>query len=302
MIGIVVVVYKSYENVLRYVHKELSKVVIPHCTVIVDVGSPRSSAERIASALGISVSENDSCVGGPLCLLHSEENLGYARGNNLGAEFLMRNFPAVDKLLFSNDDIEFITPNTVELLADKLDALPDAGCIGPRIVGQDGEQQGPATGIPSIAKTIKTNFILPICGQKIIDKNREPLKTDAGAVRRVEGCFMMTQANVFVQAGCFDPRTFLYWEEEIFSCRLDAIGKRVYFCPDANILHYKGYTTGAHATSLQLVKTELRGQRIYFCNYSRANFFERTLLGLSACFRLALVSAASFRRWILRKH
>ena len=55
MIGIVVVVYKSYERIVTYVHQELTKISLPHRTVIVDVGSPREAAGRIAQALGVSV-------------------------------------------------------------------------------------------------------------------------------------------------------------------------------------------------------------------------------------------------------
>ena len=134
MIGIVVVVYKSYERIVTYVHQELTKISAPHRTVIVDVGSPRESSERIAQALGVSVWQEGMAADGELFVLHSNENLGYARGNNLGADFLMRLFPDIDKLLFSNDDIELISPNVVEVLAAHMDDDASIGCIGPKVI------------------------------------------------------------------------------------------------------------------------------------------------------------------------
>ncbi len=150
MIGIVAVVYKSYERIVTYVRQELAKVTAPHRTVIVDVGSPRESSERIAQALGVSVWEEGMTAKGELFVLHADENLGYARGNNLGVEFLMRLFPDIDKLLFSNDDIELISPNVVEVLAARMDADPSIGCIGPKVIDLQGNLQGPGYAPPSL--------------------------------------------------------------------------------------------------------------------------------------------------------
>ena len=62
MVGIVVLIYKSHEQVLAYVRNELPKIGVPHRTLIVDTGSERAHAERLAAELGVAVLGFDEVV------------------------------------------------------------------------------------------------------------------------------------------------------------------------------------------------------------------------------------------------
>ncbi len=296
MTGIIVLVYKSYEQVLRYVREELSKVGCEHRVVIVDVGSPLASAERIATALGTTVTAVEVPAVDRNCglfVLHSPDNLGYARGNNLGAQFLLRHFPATDKLLFSNDDIEFITPDVVERLGAKLDAMPEVGCIGPRVIDLNGNDQFPAYVAVSISRAIKVNALIALVGNNFLippcaaDQPRQD-----GYSYIVGGCFHLLRAADFVAAGMFDPRTFLYYEEEILSEKLRRLGKKAYYFADVSIRHFVGKTTSQHVTNLGLVKTHLAGQWLYYRDYRCASRPALAALKLSAWLRLFLVYLA----------
>ncbi|MBQ9446962.1 MAG: glycosyltransferase family 2 protein, partial [Victivallales bacterium] len=209
MVGIVVLIYKSFEQVLTYVRNELPKIGVPHRTLIVDTGSEHAHAERIAAELGVSVvSRDDTVSDGTLFVLHVEENLGYARGNNLGAEFLTRNFPDTDKLLFSNDDIEFISADVVDVLSRRLDELPEIGCIGPKVIDLNGDLQGPGYEQPKIGYYIRRNIGEPLFGAKRfwLWKDRE---RKSEFVNIVGGCFHMVRTADFQAVGGFEPKTFL---------------------------------------------------------------------------------------------
>ena len=295
MIGIVAVVYKSYERIVTYVRQELAKVTAPHRTVIVDVGSPRESSERIAQALGVSVWEEGMAPEGELFVLHADENLGYARGNNLGVEFLMRLFPDIDKLLFSNDDIELISPNVVEVLAARMDADPSIGCIGPKVIDLQGNLQGPGYAPPSLRHKVLQNLGEPLLGAA-------RFRQDVGRERKSEpvnivgGCFHLVRVDAFSRCGGFDPRTFLYWEEEILSARLRKLGLCVYFEASVAIRHFVGNTTSTSAPNLLLLQCELFGQRLYFKEYAQVSRMSYALLWLSGEIRLLLVRLAMLKR------
>lgn len=305
MTGIIVLVYKSYEQILRYVRKELCKVTCEHRVVIVDVGSPIASAEAIATALDTVVTPIDAATVKHDCglfVLHCPDNLGYARGNNLGVKFLLKHFPETDKLLFSNDDIEFITPDVVEQLGAKLDEMPDVGCIGPRVIDLNGNDHFPAYAAVPISRAIKVNALIAIVGNNfLIPPSAADQPRQAGYSYIAGGCFHMLRAKDFVAIGMFDPRTFLYYEEEILSEKLGRLGKKAYDFAEVSIRHFVGNTTSKHSTNLALVKTHLAGQWLYYRDYRRTPWPALVALKLSAWLRLFLVYLAD-RKNALKRH
>jgi N-acetylglucosaminyl-diphospho-decaprenol L-rhamnosyltransferase len=304
MIGIIVLVYKSYEQLLRYMREELSKVSCEHRIIIVDVGSPLASAERIAAALDTTVTALDADSverQQKVFVIHSPENLGYARGNNLGVRFLLRHFPATDKLLFSNDDIELLSPDVVEQLAAKLDELPAVGCIGPRVIDLNDQDQGPEYQACGIGRSIVINALIPILGAGFFATPSDATSPrQSGEAYIVGGCFHMLPTADFLAVDMFDARTFLYFEEEILSERLRRIGKKVYYHPAVRIRHIVGNTTSKHSSNLGLVKTHLAGQWLYYRDYRQASGPALVALKLSAWTRLFLVYLADRKNTLKR--
>ncbi|MDQ0289716.1 glycosyltransferase family 2 protein [Oligosphaera ethanolica] len=305
MTGIIVLVYKSYEQVLRYVSQELSKVGCEHRVVIVDVGSPLASAERIATALGTAVTAIDAATvdrSSGLFVIHSPDNLGYARGNNLGVQFLLRHFPETDKLLFSNDDIELLTPDVVEQLGAKLDEMPAVGCIGPRVIDLNEHDQGPEYEATTVGRSILINALIPFVGAGFFSPPASAERPrEAGEAYIVGGCFHMLRTADFLAASMFDARTFLYFEEEILSERLRRVGKAVYYYPAVRIRHFVGNTTSKHRSNLALVKTHLAGQWLYYREYRHVPWPALAALKLSAWLRLFLVYLADRKNALKRR-
>ncbi len=232
-------------------------------------------------------------------LLHTSENMGYARGNNLGVKFLLDIDGATDKMLFSNDDIEFLSDNVVDVLAERLDAMPDVACIGPMVIDLAEKLQGPGYRRPEIGYTVRRNFGEPFFGgaRYALDADRERVSE---VVYMVEGCFHLVRTADFMAVGMFDERTFLYWEERSLSERLAAIGRKVYYEASGKIRHYVGNTIRQHAPNLLLVKCELEGQHIYYCIYRRIGLFARMALRFSGLCRMTLVRLCIVKRKLLR--
>ena len=127
-------------------------------------------------------------------------------------------------------------------------------------------------------------------------------RQDVGRERKSEpvnivgGCFHLVRVDAFSRCGGFDPRTFLYWEEEILSARLRKLGLCVYFEASVAIRHFVGNTTSTSAPNLLLLQCELFGQRLYFKEYAQVSRMSYALLWLSGEIRLLLVRLAMLKR------
>lgn len=291
MLGVVIVIYKSVGQVAAYVSQELVKIQADYRAVVVDVGCDDVDDLRLPRALGMADGVSEA---GRLFLLREKENLGYARGNNLGVDFLLRRFPEIDSFLITNDDIQFISSNVIDKLTEKMASLADVAVIGPRIVNLQDEEQLPELTPPPIGWEIRRNVLLPILGRRLRGRMRG--KVESGYVYRLEGCFMLVRKEDFLACGKFDERTFLYREEAILAERLKAVGKRMYYDASVTIRHFVGNTTSKKAPNLLLLDCELFGQRLYFSEYAKSSAVMMGLLRLSQWIRVGLVKLAILKR------
>ena len=291
MLGVVIVIYKSVGQVAAYVSQELVKIQADYRAVVVDVGCDDVDDLRLPRALGMADGVSEA---GRLFLLREKENLGYARGNNLGVDFLLRRFPEIDSFLITNDDIQFISSNVIDKLTEKMASLADVAVIGPRIVNLQDEEQLPELTPPPIGWEIRRNVLLPILGRRLRGRMRG--KVESGYVYRLEGCFMLVRKEDFLACGKFDERTFLYREEAILAERLKAVGKRMYYDASVTIRHFVGNTTSKKAPNLLLLNCELFGQRLYFSEYAKSSAVMMGLLRVSQWIRVGLVKLAILKR------
>ena len=114
---------------IRFVKEELAKVTIPHRVVVVANGYDAARAQQLADRI-------------PEAVVLPAENRGFAAGNNLGVKWLdEHDRPA--HILLTNNDIHFRSERVVETLVETAVSHPEAGAVGPEIIGPDGNRQGP---------------------------------------------------------------------------------------------------------------------------------------------------------------
>ena len=158
----------------------------------------------------------------------------------------------------------------VDSLAAKLESLPDAGMIGPKVVGLDGKLQSPEP-----YKSFCQNHLLPywgklVYGRKALDAKMQKdyaEKAQAGWHYRIMGSFMMMRAADFTACGGMDPNTFLYSEEAILSERLKRIGRKVWYEPSVQVLHEHGATITSHYGRVRRRRMKLDSDIYYYKNY-----------------------------------
>lgn len=260
MIAVIVINYKNEERSLRFIQEEVPKIASPHFTVVVDNGvTAQCRLQNMVAEARI-----------PDCFVVSSiENLGFAKGNNLGAQFAKDKFNP-EYLLFANNDIKFLNDNVIDKLIEKLDTLPDVGVIGPKVIGLDGKLQSPEPFIPFWDKHIWvywSNLFYSKTHKVRRFKQDYSEKAKEGYHYRVMGSIFLTRSKDYFDCGMMDPETFLYSEEAILSERMKKIGKKVYYYPEVAVLHEHGNTTKRLFDKIKVRQLKLESDSYYYRKY-----------------------------------
>lgn len=275
MLAIIVVNYKNEQKTISFVQHELSKITVPHKIIIVNNGANKQSNQILTDYLQACIVYNiEKRYPQHLCyIINNSENSGFAQGNNLGASFAKKQITP-DFILFTNNDIKFISDNVVEKLLNKLKSIPEAGIIGPKIIGLKGELQSPEPFYSfwnrHIWMYISTLFYSK---KKKIKKFQLNYAQSAqeGFHYKVMGSFFIVKAQDFYQCGMMDPNTFLYAEETILSERMKQIGKKVYYTPEVTVLHEHRATTDKHLKKKLQNKLAFQSECYYYKKYIGTN-------------------------------
>jgi GT2 family glycosyltransferase len=215
--------------------------------------------------------------------LVNDANLYFRRANNQAAERARHRY-----LLFLNPDTRVVDSTSISLLADVLDREPTAGMVGPMMRGDDGllAPQG-----KRVAGLI--DLVLQRSGAEA--DQHDPSRHRAGFVDTVSAAAVILRRDDFENAGGFDERALMYWEEHELTRKLRKRGMRAYYQPASFIVHHwrKGGTeTLAEAPKL-FQQAEAQYYRQFFGLHGRAFYLAVRLLRAAA--RLLKAPRSKFR-------
>lgn len=285
MLGIVIVDYKGSNRTVKFIKEEISKISIPYKLVIVlnsyDCDALQMFKEQLRCDI-INSHTSSPSYDKDLFIIPSTENLGFAKGNNLGAEFLISNFYC-ENILFSNNDIILKQNNVVEELLKQIEKHPEIGMIGPEVIGNDGKRQSPEPFISMPDRHIWMYALTPfLSAQKKQKKFKLNYSKDAteGYHFRIMGSFFIMPTKILKSIGMMDPNTFLYAEEMILSKRLEKNGSKVYFYPEVSVIHDHGATTNKYLDISRKRKIQLESEKYYYTQYCGVSKFKASLIVL----------------------
>lgn len=199
-------------------------------------------------------------------LIQPGENLGFAKGVNLGARGAVADFV----LLLNPDTV--VLDHAVDVLVEFARAHPAHGLYGGRTLKPDGSlEPSSCWGVPTLWSM--TLFALGITS--LGSKNRWLDPESLGSWQRdsvrevgvITGCFLLAPLGIWNELGGLDERYFMYGEDVDFAMRAKAAGYRPVICPDATLVHEVGMSseTPVHKTLLlyrgkaSLVRTHWKG-------------------------------------------
>lgn len=203
-------------------------------------------------------------------LIANSENKGYAEGNN---QALTR--ARGDCALLLNPDA-IVHPDSLTRAMDFLRAHPEAGAVGCRLVGRDGETQQSVRGFPDPGPVLWEWLRLP----RLLPRSRR-----VGAYRMAwfdynkeaevdqpMGSFLLIPRAALDQVGLLDPRFPLFFNEVDWCWRAKREhGRHIYYTPSAVVTHY-----GARSTSQvepRKIKESHRSLLDFYDKHYRARLF-----------------------------
>lgn len=184
-------------------------------------------------------------------LIESEINGGYAYANNLGLRALGFAQTSDEKLsestpryaLLLNPDT-LLLPSVLQEMLNFMEAHPEAGVAGPRLVLADGSldlacrRSFPSPEV-SFYRMVGLSKLFPR-SRRFGRYNLTYLDPDEVAeVDSVVGAFMLVRAEALKQVGLMDERFFMYGEDLDWAYRIKKAGWKVYYNPQVTVLHYK---------------------------------------------------------------
>lgn len=164
-------------------------------------------------------------------LIAADRNLGFASATNLG----IRRGEA-EYVLALNPDTR-LTPDSLDRLIEVMDARPEVGICGPRLVREDG----------SFDHAAKRSFPTPLGALAHFagmsrSQYRAP-NVEGGPVDAVNGAFMLMRRRMLDEIGPFDEGYWMYMEDLDLCYRAKQAGWLTWYDPTVTVTHVKGGTT-----------------------------------------------------------
>jgi GT2 family glycosyltransferase len=170
------------------------------------------------------------------------ENLGFAKGVNLGARHADADFV----LLLNPDTV--ILDHAVDVIVDFARANPCYGLYGGRTLKPDGTlEPSSCWGVP----TLWSMALFAVGITTLASKNRWLDPESLGSWQRdsvrevgvITGCFLLAPLDLWNMLEGLDERYFMYGEDVDFAMRARGAGYRPVICPDAKLVHEVGQSS-----------------------------------------------------------
>ncbi len=246
-LGFVILHYMTFEDTVLCIESIKNNVSEKKHIVVVDNASSNDSFKKLREKY-----KNDS----EITLVRSDENIGFARGNNLGIEKL-RSMYRCEYISVMNNDTIIKQNNWYDLINDEYKKSGFA-VLGPKIITKDGDD----TSNPMRKKPLEMKAIDNLIWRRRIKvflcktglhKFVNPAGTKKGISEfehdkryenvQLHGACMIFSEKFYEKLHGFDSRTFLYLEEDIMFLNLLENDLKSVYLPNLEIYHSEDSST-----------------------------------------------------------
>jgi GT2 family glycosyltransferase len=227
-LSVCIVTYKArdmLESCLQSLYENSSKLNLE--VIVSDNGSDDGTVEMLQREFpAVHILEND-------------QNLGFAKPMNQALRASQGNYA----LLLNPDTM--VLPNAFDRLIDFMESHPGVGICGPKVLNSDYTLQKPCRRGESRPWAVISYFtglarLFPkskFFGEYLMSYMDE---NETHAVAGVAGSCMLIRRELFEQLGYLDELFFAYQEDADYCHRARQAGWKVYYLPEAQIIHYGG--------------------------------------------------------------
>lgn len=193
------------------------------------------------SSFDVVVTDNGSTDGGQAMLrekypqvqlIQNERNEGLSRASNQGMAATRGRY-----VLLLNDDT-LVNAASLDAMVEFLDAHPQAGAVGGRLLNADGSFQA---GYANFS-TLREEFLIATHLGELL-WGGYPSHEDDSQVRAVgwlSSACLLLRREALDQVGLLDEEFFIYGDEADLQYRLQQAGWLVYYLPQAYTIHFGG--------------------------------------------------------------
>ncbi|MFV8374698.1 hypothetical protein [Flavobacterium sp. LB1P71] len=194
---------------------------------------------------------NFACKRSNIEIIFSEENKGYAHGNNLGLRYLSEN--GIKYGMIVNPDIIFLTQDFISHFINLIKTNKAISIIGPKLLDPIGNE---------ITIITKMNFI-----NAVIDYNPSFVESKPKDVYATMGCCLFLDVFRLKEINFLDEGTFLYREEQILAEKLIVNKMLWYILPVVEVVHNHSRKLQSPSKLLRHKLYEYESTKLYFVKY-----------------------------------
>lgn len=177
-------------------------------------------------------------------LIRNQENLGFARANNIGIAASSGEY-----VCLVNSDVKFLD-NCISPILDYLAQNPSVGMVGPQMLAADGRVWRSTMRFPTIWNHFSRALGLDIAFKRsrrfggLLMSDFDHRSTTP--VEVLNGWFIVVRRSAIEKVGLLDPQFFMYGEDVDWCYRFHLAGEGVVFFSEAGAIHHGG-ASSSHA-------------------------------------------------------
>ena len=224
-------------------------------------------------------------------LIANKDNVGFSKANNQAIRIAKGEY-----VLLLNPDT-LLEEDTLKKCCDFMDAHPDAGGLGVKMVDGKGKflpesKRGLPTPEVAFFKMFGLASIFP--KSKLFGKYHLGYlpENETHSVDVLSGAYMFMRKETLDKVGLLDEEYFMYGEDIDLSYRIIQGGYKNYYFPETRIIHYKGEST--KKTSINYVFVFYKAMAIF----ARKHFTQNKAALFSLLINIAIYLKASIDLFI----
>lgn len=201
-------------------------------------------------------------------LIANRQNLGFAAANNQAFTRASGEY-----IILLNPDA-YVGPSSISNAVRFMESHPDCGLCGGKIISPEGRLEPSARRFPSPLSKLLTLSGLSwrFSTSPILNRHEfggfahdRPLEVDW-----VPGTFTIVRKTMLDAIGPFDERFYIYYEETDLCLRAKKAGWKVFFIPDAEVMHIGGASSKTRKDKTfdkagsQVLSFRMRSEWLYY--------------------------------------
>lgn len=256
IVSIVIVNYKT-RNILEKCLSNIECVYPSAQIIVVDNNSTDGSVEMVKEKFP------------KVEMVALNKNVGLAAGNNLGLELTKGNY-----VVFMGSDT-FPQPGSIDVLIQHMDQNPDIGiCVGEVKLRNGRLDKDTHRGFPTpwVALMHFSGIDKIFHHSKYFGKYFM-LYENLSLPHEIDLCtshFMFTRKKMFQNIGKWDEQFFVYGEDVDLCWRAKQNGWKIYYFPNAKVIHYKGTSVGIRKETQDITEASLETKKRMYAETAQA--------------------------------